>query len=180
MPFSQNFAVAQTPANPAFIILTDTSTPPNDYATYDIDIRRITITDAFGNFIVPTGTTTNYIEWPLEDNPISLQVLNQDTAVNIKVEWWGYNGNDEFVALYELNNNYCFTEFNKQFLYYLIQLQSMTYNIIQDNNYWGNVGILWTNIIGAINCIEVANDIFASQACLNRATFMAQNQANFF
>lgn len=180
MPFLQNFAVAQTPANPAFIILTDTSTPPNDYATYDIDIRRITITDAFGNFIVPTGTTTNYIEWPLEDNPISLQVLNQDTAVNIKVEWWGYNGNNEFVALYELNNNYCFTEFNKQFLYYLIQLQSMTYNIIQDNNYWGNVGILWTNIIGAINCIEVANDIFASQACLNRATFMAQNQANFF
>jgi hypothetical protein len=176
MPFLQNFTVAQTPANPAFIIITDTSTPPNDYATYDIDIRRITITDSLGNFLVPAGTTTNYIEWSLEDNPISLEVLTQDTAVNIKVQWL-----DEFdVELYELNNNYCFTEFNKQFLYYLIQLQSMTYSIIQDNNYWGNVGILWTNIIGAINCVEVANDIFASQACLNRATFMAQNQANFF
>jgi hypothetical protein len=176
MPFSQNFTVAQTSANPAFIILTDTSTPPNDYATYDITTRRITITDAFGNFIVPTGTTTNYINWPLLDNPISLDVLTQDSAVNIKVQWL-----DEFdVELYELNNNYCFSEFNKQFLYYLIQLQSLTYSIIQDNNYWGNVGILWTNIIGAINSIEIGNDIFASQACLNRATFMAQNQANFF
>jgi len=176
MPFSQNFTVAQTSANPAFIILTDTSTPPNDYATYNIDIRRITITDYLGNFIVPAGTTTNYIEWPLLDNPISLNVLTQDMAVNIKVQWL-----DPFdVELYELNNNYCFTEFNKQFLYYLIQLQSMTYNIIQDNNYWGNVGILWTNIIGAINSVEIGNDIFASQACLNRATFMAQNQANFF
>jgi len=176
MPFSQNFTVAQTSANPAFIIITDTSTPPNDYGTYDIDIRRITITDYLGNFIVPAGTTTNYIEWPLQDNPISLNLLTQDMAVNIKVQWL-----DEFdVELYELNNNYCFTEFNKQFLYYLIQLQSMTYSIIQDNNYWGNVGIFWTNIIGAINSVEIGNDIFASQACLNRATFMAQNQANFF
>lgn len=176
MPFSQNFTVAQTSANPAFIILTDTSTPPNDYATYNIDIRRITVTDYLGNFIVPAGTTTNYIEWPLLDNPISLDLLTQDMAVNIKVQWL-----DSFdVELYELNNNYCFTEFNKQFLYYLIQLQSMTYSIIQDNNYWGNVGILWTNIIGAINSVEIGNDIFASQACLNRATFMAQNQANFF
>lgn len=176
MPFSQNFTVAQTPANPAFIILTDTSTPPNDYATYDINTRRITITDAFGNFIVPAGTTTNYIDWPLLNNPISLNVLTQDTAVNIKVQWLDVLGEEKF----KLDNNYCFTEFNKQFLYYLIQLQSMTYSIIQDNNYWGNVGILWTNIIGAINTVEIGNDIFASQACLNRATFMSQNQANFF
>ena len=180
MPFSQNFTVAQTPANPAYIILTDTSTPPNDYATYDITTRRITITDAFGNFIVPAGTTTNYIDWPLLDNPISLNVLTQDTAVNIKVQWLEILPGPVVTEKYELNNNYCFTEFNKQFLYYLIQLQSMTYSIIQDNNYWGNVGILWTNIIGAINSVEIGNDIFASQACLNRATFMAQNQANFF
>jgi len=172
MPFSQNFTVAQTSANPAFVIITDTSTG-NDA---NIDSRRIYITDCNGNYIVPTGTTTNYIEWDLLDNPISLDILTQDTAANVRVDWLDSTN----TVLYTLNNNYCFSEYNKQFLYYLIQLQSLTYNVIQDNNYWGNVGTLWVNIIGAINSVEIGDDIFASQTCLNRATFMAQNQANYF
>jgi uncharacterized membrane protein len=110
------------------------------------------------------------------DNPISLNILTQDTAVNIYVEWLDSGGN----MLYELDNNYCLSEYNKQFLYYLVQLQSYTYQIIQDNNYWGNMGIFWVNIIGAINSVEIADDIFASQAALNRATFMAQNQSIYF
>ena len=181
MPYSQNFTVAQTPINPAYVIITDTSTPPNDYATYNIDSRRIYIRDSFGNFIVPDGTTTDYIEWPLLQNPISLNILTQDFAVNIQVEW-----RDSTVTpptnpvLYSLDNNYCFSEYNKQFLYYLIQLQAHNYNIIQDNNYWGNVGIFWANIIGAINAVETGDDIAASQACLSRATFMAQNQSIYF
>lgn len=172
MPFSQNFTVAQTPANPAYIIITDTSIG-SDAA---IASRRIYIKNSDGGYIVPTGTTTNYIPWALANNPISLNILTQDTAANILVQWLDSGSN----VLYELNNNYCFSEFNKQFLYYLIQLQSLTYNIIQDNNYWGNVGIFWVNIIGAINSVEIGDDIFASQVCLNRATFMAENQSNFF
>ena len=172
MPFSQNFTVAQTSANPAYIIVTDTSTGSDVL----IVARRITIKDCNGDYLVPAGVTTNYIPWPLLDDPISLNVLTQDTAVNIMVEWL-YAGD---VVQYELNNNYCLTEYNKQFLYYLIQLQSLTFNVIQDNNYWGNVGTFWTNIIGAINSVEIADDIFSSQVCLNRATFMAQNQSTFF
>jgi hypothetical protein len=174
MPFSPNFTVSQTPVNPAYIIITDTSTG-SDPA---IDSRRIYITDNNGNAVVPVGTTTNYIPWALVDSAISLNILMQDMALNIKVEWI----DNALIpsVLYDLDNNYCFSEYNKQFLYYLIQLQSYTYNIIQDNNYWGNVGIFWTNIIGAINAVEVGDDIFSSQTCLNRATFMAQNQSTFF
>lgn len=172
MPYSQNFTVAQTSANPAYIIMTDTSTGTDGL----IVSRRITITDSNGDYVVPAGVTTNYIDWPLLDNPISLNILTQDMALNIMVEWL-YAG---AVVEYDLNNNYCFSEYNKQFLYYLIQLQSLTYNIIQDNNYWGNVSTFWINIIGAINSVAIADDIFASQVCLNRATFMAQNQATYF
>lgn len=172
MPYSQNFTVSQTSANPAFVIITDTSTG-SDPA---IDSRRIYITDCNGNAVVPAGTTTTYIDWPLLDNPISLDLLTQDMALNVKVEWL----DNATQILYELDNNYCLSEYNKQFLYYLIQLQSLTYNIIQDNNYWGNVGIFWANIIGAINAVEIGDDIFASQTCLNRATLMAQNQAYYF
>lgn len=173
MPFTQSFTVAQTPLNPSIIVITDTSTGT---PTSPIVQRRITITDYAGNYIVPTGTTTNYIIWAVGTNPISLDVLTQDMAVNIKVDWYQSGA----IIEYTLNANYCFTQFSKQFLYYLIQLQSQNYNIIQDNSYWNNVGILWTNIIGALNSIEIGNDIAASQACLNRTNYMQQNQSIYF
>ena len=143
MSFYQNFSVLQTPANPALLLLEDTSTTspattPTDYEAYDIDSRRIYLQDSNGDYLVPSGVTTDYIEWPLLDNPITLDVLTQDQALNVRVDWLDVDGN----VLYSKNNNYCLSEFNKQFLYYLIQLQSLTYNIIQDNNYWGNVGVL--------------------------------------
>lgn len=172
MPFTQSFTVSQTPLNPSIIVITDTSTGTDAL----IVSRRVTIKDSEGNYIVPSGTTTNYVVWDIGTNPLSLNVLTQDTAANIKVEWL-YAGN---VVHYTLNSNYCFTQYNKQFLYYLIQLQSLNYNIIQDGNYWGNVGIFWTNIIGAINSVEIGNDIVAAQICLNRATYMASNQSKYF
>lgn len=175
MPYTANFTVSQSPTNPALVIITDTSTGSDP----SIDSRRVTITDCYGNYLVPTGVTTNYIAWPLVDNPLIVNVLTQDTAVNIKVEWLDAT-TPVPVVLYDLDQNYCLSEYNKQFLYYLIQLQAHAYNIIQDNSYWDNVGTFWANIIGAINAVEVGNDIFASQACLNRATFMQQNESNYF
>lgn len=171
---AQNFSVAQTPSNPKYLIITDTSVDLENVVS-----RRIYIQDCFGNYIVPTGNPTQYIVWALENNPISLDTLTKDVAVNIKVQWM--DGEDgEGTVLYELDNNYCLTEFNKQFLYYLIQLQSNSYNIIQDTRYWDNVSIFWTNINAAINAVQIGNDIFASQECLNRATYMAENQTKFF
>jgi hypothetical protein len=172
MPYLPSFSVSQTPSNPAYVLITDTSAGSD----LGIAFRRIVIKDCNGNYIVPQGTTTDYINWELNENPISLDILKQDTAVNIQVLW--YDADSQI--LYDVNNNFCLSQYNKQFLYYLIQLQSLNYNIIQDNNYWGNVGILWTNITGAINSVEIGNDIFASQTCLNRATFMAQNQDIYF
>lgn len=175
MSLSPNFSVAQTPLNPSLVIFTDTSTGSDPSITG----RRIYVTDSNGNPVVPSGTTTNYITWILATNPLSVNLLTQDLAVNIRVDWVNVSG-AVVTVIATLNQNYCFSLFNKQFLYYLVQLQSTTYNIIQDTNYWGNVGIFWSNITGAINAVEVGNDIAASQACLSRATYMAQNQANYF
>lgn len=170
---AQNFSVSQTPSNPQYLIITDTSTGLEDVVS-----RRIYIQDCFGNYIVPEGTTTDYIVWENENDPISLDILTKDVAVNIKVQWMG--NDDHIYVICELDNNYCLTEFNKQFLYYLIQLQSSSYNIIQDTRYWDNVGIFWTNIVAAINAVQIGNDIFASQECLDRASYMAENQTKFF
>jgi len=172
MPFSPNFTVSQIPSNPALLVIDDTSTgvPVNTITT-----RLIYITNYNGDAVVPQGVTTAYIPWALPGNSITINLLSQDAALNIRVEWLAGSTVEGTV-----NTNYCFSQYSKQFLYYLIQLQSLTYNIIQDNNYWGNVGIFWTNVVGAINSVEVGNDIYSSQVCLNRANFMAQNQAIYF
>ena len=175
MSYSQNFTVSQTPLNPSYVILTDTSTGTTPS---QIAYRKIYVRDYDGNFIVPAGTTTNYIYWALSNNPFTINLLSMDMALNIQVDWVDINGN--VYNNYTLNNNYCFSEYSKQFLYYLIQLQSQTYNIIQDNNYWSNISILWANIIGAINSVQIGNDIFASQVCLNRVSDMKKNQEYYF
>lgn len=172
---AQNFSVAQTPANPKYIVLTDTSE-----GLVGVVSRRIYVQDCFGNYIVPTGNpNTQYIVWELTNNPISIDLLTKDIAANIKVEWMDDEGGEGNV-LYELDNNYCLPEFNKQFLYYLVQLQANSYSIIQDTRYWDNVAIFWTNIIGAINAVQNGNDIFGSQVCLDRASYMAENQFKYF
>ena len=172
MSFSPSFTVLQSPQNPALLFFQDTSTG-DDIA---IASRRIYIQGWDGNFIVPSEETTDYIIWPILDIEFTVDVFTQDIAANVKVEWL-----DEFDAvLYSVNNNYCFSEYNKQFFYYLIQLQSLTYNVIQDGNYFGNLGTYWINIVGATNSIVIGNDIYASQVCLNRATNMMNNQSYFF
>lgn len=172
MPLTPNFSVSQTAVNPAYVVFTDTSSGSDG----DIVSRRIYVTDSDGEPIVPDGVTTTYIAWPLATNPLNVDLLTQDAAVNIRVDW--LDAGDS--VLYTKNTNYALTQFSQQFLYYLIQLQSQNYNIIQDKNYWSNVGIFWANVIGAIKAVEVGNDIAASQACINRAIFMYDNQTMYF
>ena len=172
MPFSPNFTVSQIPSNPALLVIDDTSTGSDPL----IVSRVIYITNYNGDAVVPQGVLTSYIPFPYPGNSMTINLLTEDSALNVRIEWLNAGGG----VLYDVNTNYCFSQYSKQFLYYLIQLQSLTYNIIQDNNYWGNVGIFWTNVVGAINSVEVGNDIYSSQVCLNRANFMAQNQAIYF
>lgn len=172
MSFTPSFSVLQSPQDPALLFFQDTSTG-SDIA---ITSRRIYIQGWDGNFIVPNGVTTDYIVWPLSSIEFTTNVFTQDTAANVRVEW--LDSSD--TVLYSVNSNYCFSEYNKQFFYYLIQQQSLTYNVIQDGNYFGNLSNYWINIVSGINSVVIGNDIYASQVCLNRATNMMNNQSYFF
>lgn len=171
MAFVPNFTVSQTPATPSNILITDTSTGSDPNITQ----RKIYITDSAGNPVMPAGQSGIYTLW-LSGASIILNVLTEDQALTISVKWadqFGY-------VLYQKTSNYCFSQFNQQYFYYLIQVQSQTYNIIQDNRYWQNMATYWANIVGAIKAVELGNDIYGSQVCLNRATTMKNNANNFF
>lgn len=167
MSFSPAFTVSQSAATPNIIVLQDTSTGVDASITQ----RRIYITDNEGAYIVPSGTSTDYIVWPLATNPISLNVLTQDTAANIFVEWLDVSN----TVLYDDDDDYPLIEYGKQFYFYLIQQLALNPSTYQDSNYASNLALFWTYIIGAINAINIGSSLSASQALMNKETDMQNN-----
>jgi len=172
MPLSPAFSISQTALNPALIIAEDTST--GDDAA--IAGKRITFTDANGDTLVESGVTTSYNVWATADNPDSFDVLTEDTALSILVQWVNSAG----TALYSSTQSYCLAYYNKQFLYELVQQQSLVPGIVQDSNYWSNVATFHTTIVGAVNAVEIGGDIAASQNMLNKGTQMRLNESLYF
>ncbi len=165
-------AVSQSTISPQNITLTDESAGTDS----NIASRRIYVHDGNGNFLVPTGTTTEYIVWDYSDSSITISVLTQDTAANITVQWLSVTD----VALYQYDNSYPLSQFGKQFFYYLIQQLGLTPATFQDSNYSGNLSMFWSFIVAGDNAITYGNDIFGAQQCYNKEINMMNNQSTFF
>ena len=172
MALSVSFTAGQTPSSPNLVGLVDTTTG-TDAAVVS---RRIYITDAGGNAVVPSGTTTAYIEWGNfpATTTISLNILTEDMALNIRVDWINISN----AVLYSDENTFCFDEYLKQFAYELVQ--GLVPPVTLDTNYAENLAKLWVAIKGAENSVTFANDIQASQNCLNQGTYLKTYQQLFF
>jgi len=116
MAFNPNFSATQTLGLPNIVTLTDMSTG-SDAA---IASRRIYLEQYNGSFLVPSGTTTDYIVWATGSASKTLDVLTVDTALNITLQWLSVGG----TVLYESTQLYVFTLYNEQFDYGLTSDQS--------------------------------------------------------
>lgn len=172
MAISPAFTVAQTPTAPAYVVVTDTSTGSDA----SIASRRVYFQDAYGNYVVPSGTSTSYVEWAYADSSITINLLTTDLAVNVTVQWLDASN----VVLYTLSEEYCLSEYNQQFFYYLLQNLALTPSIAQDANYFSNMSTYWMNIIGAQQAVTIGADISASQNSINRADIMRNNENKYF
>ena len=172
MPISPNFSAAQDVLYPNVVILVDTSTGSDS----SITSRRVYCRNSNGTYLVPAGTTTDYTVWAYSASTISLDILVVDTALSIRVDWV----DDAGETVESLTQQFCFSLFNKQFLYSLVESQGLTPNIVQDTTYFSNLANMWSLTWGAINSVEINDDIAASQNCLNQATYMRQNESLFF
>ncbi len=162
MALTPNFSTSQTKGSPNIIVITDTSTG-SDVA---ITQRRVYLQLDDGSFLVPSGTTTDYIQWSYAESSISIDVLSKDMAINIIVQW--LNVSD--VVLYtdsELNG---LTLYNETFDYQLTQLLAANPLLVNDNNFFTNKSDLRTEIDSGNQAITLADDINAAQLCYNRAT----------
>jgi hypothetical protein len=172
MSFVPFITVKQSALTPSYVDIVDASSGS------DVLIvgRRVTIQDSLGNYLVPKGTNTNYVLWPLANADINLNILTEDKCVDILVEWLNVSN----VAIYSYENTYPLAEFNKQFFVQLVADQGLTPGIYQDSNYSGNIAVFWSNIVAGINAVTDGSNIAAGQACFNRATAMRLQQNIYF
>lgn len=172
MPLVPNFTATQILGEPSEIFLTDTSTGSNVAITQ----RRVYIRMANGIFIVPEGTSTEYIEWNYLDTTITINALLKDVAVTVIVEWLDVSN----AVLYDKYRNYGFTLYNRTFDYTLTQRLTGNPLLINDNNFWANKSSLVEKIDSGDNAIEFASDLFGAQQCYDAATEIRLNAANIF
>jgi len=178
MAISPSFSMSQNSGTPNIISATDTSTGIDT----SITSRRIYLLQSDGTYLVPAGTATNYSQWAItntttrEPLTISLDVLTQDTALSITVQW--LNSSDVVVAT--VTNSYAFTAYNETFYYGLTESQVANANLTASTNWYQTKMILRVELDSANQAIIFASDIFSAQAALNRATYISTNQSFFF
>jgi hypothetical protein len=172
MPFVPNFTASQYSGTPSVITLTDTSTGSD----VTIASRRVYLLQANGTFLVPAGTTTDYIVWDLVDTSIDLDVLSQDSALSITVQWM--SGIQTVVSSKTIS--FAFTAYNETFYYGLTESQVANSNLSASVNWYQTKLVLRVEIDSADQAITFASDIYSAQAALNRATYISTNQAYFF
>jgi len=172
MPLSPNFTASQNSGTPNLIFLTDTSTGSDGTITK----RRIYLLQSDGTYLVPAGTATDYIEWALVDVTTSLNVLIQDTALSITVQWL----TSVNVVVATKTTSFAFTAYNETFYYGLTESQVANANLTASTNWYQTKMILRVELDSAYQAISFASDIFSAQAALNRATFISTNQSYFF
>jgi hypothetical protein len=170
-----NFTRGQTLGLPSQINLVDTSTGSDSQS---ITKRRVYITDKDGNYIVPSGTTTDYVEW---DNypgttTLTIDALTRDMAVNIRVDW--LNSSNVVQQTKTILSD--FTLYAKTYYLFLCKAQSSNTKLRNNANFYQNYIKLLVSIKEADDSILLLQDISSSQAALNRAYDLIQKPSNFF
>ena len=168
-----NFTVTQNSGTPSYLNYVDTSVDLVGVAS-----RRIYMLQADGTYLVVEGTVTDYEVWSYASSTISLNLLTQDTALSIKVDWLDSGNN----VLYTKTIAYGFTAFNETFYYGLTQTQSVIQspNIALSTNYYQNKLLLRVLIEDGNQSISFASDVYSAQVAYDSATYLVTNANLFF
>ena len=168
-----NFTASQNSGTPNDISVFDTSTGSDVLITK----RRLFLLQSDGTYLVPTGTTTDYIDWAYANSSITVDVLNQDTALNITVQWLSVTN----TVLYSKTIAYGFDAFGQTFYYNLTQNQVPITNpqVALSTNFYMNKMIFKVLLDSAAQSISFASDIYSASVCYDADQNMINN-SNFY
>lgn len=173
MPLTPSFTANQIIGFPSQIVLVDTSSG-SDVA---ITQKRVYLTTAAGTFLVPTGTTTEYIAWTLASGLTkTIDALEKDRSLLIAVQWLSVSN----VVLYTASQNLGFTLWNEESDYANTQSMAGNPKLINDNNYFANKSKMRECIDSGNQAISFAADLLSAQLCYDKATAIRLSSQYYF
>lgn len=167
MPIVPNFTISQTSGNESIVVLVDTSTGSDGSITQ----RRVYLRKIDGSFLVPEGTSTEYIQWSYASSNISIDALDKDYALSIVVQWLNVSN----VVLYDKTINAGLTMYNETWDYGRTQMLSGNPLLINDDGFFERKSLMRTFIDDGNQAITFAADMFAAQQCYDLGTNLRIN-----
>jgi len=172
MPFTPSFTCSQILGLPSNIMFTDDS----DGSDVAIVSRVIYLQTNLNAYLVPSGTTTDYIAWALATNPLTVDVLTKDYSLTVTTDWIDVND----AVLYTKTIVYVFQRYNIEFDYSLTYSEANGNASINSTNWLMNRMRLTTAISDADNAITEASSVTDSQAACDRGTYLRLNPDLFY
>lgn len=167
MALTPNFSVSQAFGSPSEVTLQDTSTGSDGAITQ----RRVYLRTATGSFLVPDGTSTDYVEWAYADSTITIDALDKDYGLDIVVQWLDVSN----TVLYDKTIATGLTLYNETYDYGLTQKFSGNPLLINDDGFFERKSRIRTDIDSGNQAIVFAEDLFSAQQCYDDATTLRLN-----
>jgi len=165
-----SFTASQDAGNLTYATFTDTSTGLSNVTGRLIYLRKYD-----GTYLVPDGTTTDYVFWAEGEDSISIDCLDKDYCLDVTVSF--YSGS---TVAYTSTSLVLFTAYSELFLRQLTQAVAANRTLINNKNYWANKVKLRTLVDDAEQAVSLINDQTIATFCLDEAKKLTDNIQVFF
>ena len=172
MPLTPLFQTQHYIGVPSTINIEDVSTGSDGAITSRVVYFRTNT----GAYLVPTGTTTDYVVWALADTDEDFVVLDKDYSISITVNWLNVSG----TVLYTKTSLVNFSLYNEEFDYSLTSKQASNTRVVSDTAFYQNRMKLRVEIDNAKQAVTLAGNITNGQASNDRATYLRDNETKYF
>lgn len=127
------------------------------------------------DYLVPTGTTTDYVVWPIGDTTIDVLVLDKDYCLDVTCAFMTGS-----TVGYTFNSLVLFTGYSERFLRTLTQALAGNRTLLTNKNYWNNKNKLRALVDDAEQAVSLINDQTIATFCLDEAEKLTGNIQSFF
>lgn len=172
MAFTPDFTTAQLAGTLTSFTITDTSTGDESAITD----RFIYLRKYDGTYLVPNGTTTDFIEWPMADDTLTIEdILDKDYCLDITVVFLSGSTIADTKIILTL-----FTGYGDVFLRKLTQAVAANRELINRANYWVNKNKVRVLYDDAAQGTSFLNDQTIATFCLDEAKKLTDKIQTFF
>lgn len=174
MPIVPNFTAQESLSSNNLVTFTDTSTGTD----LSLTNRRIYVRLANGNWLTTGGvqsTTSAYMDWSYSDVSTIIDLLTNSTTANVTVEW--YAGS---TLTYTKTILIEWDLYDYLFLYNLLSAQTSSPSVNANQGYWPNSWLMCTNLFESEQAVELMDDLYSSQAALDRNQALINKENLFF